>query len=69
MAWCFLTHGLLATLTLSLTALSIALLGGTAWRLWWAPRALVFTVMILLRALVRARLRRGFHGRNHHRRW
>jgi hypothetical protein len=40
LVWCFLTHGLLATLTLSLTALSIALLGGrggTAWRLWWAP--------------------------------
>ena len=40
LVWCFLTHGLLATLTLSLAALSIALLGGrggTAWRLGWAP--------------------------------
>lgn len=40
LTWCLLMHGLLATLTLSLTALSVALLGGrsgTAWRLWWAP--------------------------------
>ena len=40
LTWCLLMHGLLATLTLSLTALSVALLGGrsgTAWRLGWAP--------------------------------
>ena len=40
LTWCLLMHGLLATLMLSLTALSVALLGGrsgTAWRLWWAP--------------------------------
>ena len=40
LTWCLLMHGLLAALTLSLTALSVALLGGrsgTAWRLGWAP--------------------------------